>query len=349
MIHSIRLQNYRSYSDDSFEFEPGVTIIVGPNASGKTNLLEAILVLARGSSYRVSDEELIMFDQPWARVDGMVYDEDRTIKLVKEKPNKSFIIGGKDFRRLRHNHKLPVVLFEPNHLQLLNGQPDMRRQYLDDLLEQLKPSYGSLRLHYKRVLAQRNALLKHPPRDITQQLFVWNVRLCELGGAVATQRIELTRLLNEKLGTLYKAIAGVNTEVSVSYQSKLPPANYESSLFSRLESSFDTDLQRGFTTYGPHRDDLIVTFNGKTASTTASRGEIRTVLLAFKILELEMLEKSYGKKPMLLLDDVFSELDGHRRHALTDYLKKYQTFITTTDADLVGKQFVQSANLIALG
>ena len=129
MISAIRLQNFRSYKDDSFEFEPGVNIVVGPNASGKTNLLEAVLVLARGSSYRARDSELIKFDQPWARLDGNFEKNTRVVKL--EPPNKTFILDDKTYRRLNLDKTLPVVLFEPNHLQLMTRGPDQRRDYFD--------------------------------------------------------------------------------------------------------------------------------------------------------------------------------------------------------------------------
>jgi DNA replication and repair protein RecF len=243
---------------------------------------------------------------------------------------------------------MPVVLFEPNSLLLLNGQPDARRLYMDDLLEQLEPGFVATRKHYRRVLSHRNALLKHPPKDIEQQIFVWNVRLSELGGHIARERAKLVEQLNKKLNGLYQSIAKSKTKVAASYESQLPLENYETALLRKLESSLDKDILRGFTAVGPHRDDLVLSFNGTPASSIASRGETRTALLALKIFELGLLEEARGQKPLLLLDDVFSELDGKRRHALTDYLKNYQTFITTTDADLVLHKFVQSANLIAL-
>jgi DNA replication and repair protein RecF len=351
MLSSIRLQQFRSYNDDSFEFSPGVNIIVGPNASGKSNLLEAILVSASGGSYRASDSDLVMFEKPWARLDIELSDGNkRTVKIVKqgEKSNKSYIFDDKLFARLTHSHTLPAVLFEPNHLFLLIGQPEARRLYIDDLLEQLEPSFGTTRKHYRRVLSQRNTLLKRNPQDIEQQIFVWNIRLSELGGHIAGQRIKLINQLNDQIGYLYQSIAQTKTIVTAEYQSQLPFESYETSLLRKLEASLHTDIMRGFTAVGPHRDDLVLRFDGVPVAETASRGETRTALLALKVFELTTLEQVRGQKPVLLLDDVFSELDGKRRHALTDYLKNYQTFITTTDADLIIQNFAQSTNLIAL-
>jgi DNA replication and repair protein RecF len=351
LLNSIRLQDFRSYHDTSFEFKPGVNIIVGPNASGKSNLLEAVLVIARGFSYRGNDQDLVKFHAPWARLDASLKNEStRTVKLTKtdNKLSKTYVFDDKPFVRLTHNHTLPAVLFEPNDLLLLHGQPDKRRHYMDDILEQLKPRFGPARRHYKRILMQRNALLKHQPHDLEQQLFVWNVRLSELGGYIARERTELVARLNTKLASLYQDIAKASTEVIALYQSNLPEDSYESTMLRQLEASLPTDLLRGFTVVGPHRDDLILTFDGVPVAETASRGETRTALLALKVFELGLLEEVRDQKPLLLLDDVFSELDGKRRHALTDYLQKYQTFITTTDADIVGKRFTQTSNLIAL-
>jgi DNA replication and repair protein RecF len=350
MLSNIHLKQFRSYDDDSFEFSDSVNIIVGPNASGKSNLLEAILVIARGNSYRAAEGDLIGFKKPWARIDATVGDSKRSIKLINEnnKTTKSYLLDDKPFTRLAHHHTLPIVLFEPNNLLLLHGQPDVRRVYLDDLLEQLTPQFGSARRHYKRVLSQRNSLLKNRPRDVEQQLFVWNVRLSELGGYIASSRHTLVEDLNKQLGKIYKNIAKTKTEVVAAYESKLPIGNYETIMLQKLESSFEQDMLRGFTAVGPHRDDLVLYFDGVAAAETASRGETRTALLALKVFELSIIEQIRGQKPLLLLDDVFSELDGKRRHALTDYLQTYQTFITTTDADLVMKNFSQSTNLIAL-
>jgi len=350
MITDLRLQNFRSYKDESFELSPGVNIVVGPNASGKTNLLEAVLVLARGSSYRAADQELVRFNQPWARLDGHTEDSaTRTVKVVAEaggKTNKNFEMYGKAFKRLSLAHSLPVVLFEPNHLQLFVGGPERRRDYLDDLLEQTTPGYATIRRQYRRALAQRNSLLKQAGRASETQFFPWNIRLSQLAGQIARARSELVDGLNSELGSLYKKLSKSRAKVAASYEGRWAPAHYESHFLKKLESSLHDDQARGFTSTGPHREDLAVLFDGHAAQAAASRGEVRTVVLALKILELKLLEQARDTTPLLLLDDVFSELDGARRHALTDYLAPYQTFITTTDADVVLEYFTASCNII---
>jgi len=345
MITNLRLQQFRSYADASFEFGQGVNIIVGPNGSGKTNLLEAILVLALGTSYRVNDVDLLQFDTDWFRLDARLEPEDatRTIKFATiPRQTKTYDINGKPYQRLTLQHMLPVVLFEPNHLQLLHGAPQLRRDYLDDILEQTMPGYSVYRRNYRRTLAQRNALLKKTHQPSVQELFPWNLRLSELGATITRARAQLCDQVATKLSELYGEISQADTMVTITYQPKFSLETYETQLLGKLESHLHEDFVRGFTAYGPHREDFVVTFNGRPADEYASRGETRTALLALKIIELQLIEAVRDRTPLLLLDDVFSELDGARRRALTGFLQQYQTFLTTTDADVVVKHFTDS-------
>ncbi len=349
MITDIRLQHFRSYTDSSFTLDPSVNIIVGPNASGKTNLLEAVLVVARGGSYKAKDAELVGFESSWARIDAMTPTHLRVVKLKTEPTlSKVFEIDGHVLTRLHPSRMLPTVLFEPNHLLLFSGSPDLRRTFLDDLIEQTEPGFGHVRRHYRRVLAQRNSLLKKNPHDLHKQLFVWNVRLSELGGQIAKQRHTLVERFNTLVPDFYKQLAVRNNLVELAYSSRFQPGLYESQLLHKLEASAELDVLRGFTAYGPHRDDLAVTMDGHPLQDTASRGETRTLVLALKIIELQMIEAANETKPLLLLDDVFSELDAERRRALTAFVEPYQTFITTTDADSVQPYVGQDAHYITL-
>lgn len=350
MITDLRLQNFRSYRDESFELSPGVNIVVGPNASGKTNLLEAILVLARGQSYRAKDPELVKVGKPWCRVDADLSNSSkRTLKItVEPEASKVYELAGKPYKRLSLQNSMPVVLFEPNHLLLLGGSPERRRDYLDDLIEQTTPGYSTIRRQYKRALAQRNSLLKQTRGVSQSQVFPWDVRLSQLAGQIVRARAALTEIINKDIAKLYKQISGTKTKVTAMYQNRWPVESYETQMLKKLEGSFDDDHLRGFTSVGPHREDLEVLFDGRLAQLSASRGEARTAILALKIIELRIIDAARFQTPLLLLDDVFSELDGRRRHALTDYLAPYQTFITTTDADLIIKNFTQKSNVIAL-
>jgi DNA replication and repair protein RecF len=347
MISTIRLQHFRSYDDVTFKLDPGVNIIVGPNASGKTNLLEAVLVVARGSSYRAKDAELVQHNALWTRLDASLPDHERIVKIKLEPtPSKTFEMDEQIITRLHQSRTLPVVLFEPNHLMLLSGSPDLRRTFLDDLIEQTEAGYGATRRHYKRVLAQRNALLKKNPKGLAEQLFVWNVRLSELGGKMARERQALIKRFGSRVGELYGSLSGRGNKIELSYASQFPSESYETALLHKLESNLELDVLRGFTASGPHRDDLKVMIDGHEVSETASRGESRTIVLALKILELQLLEEIRGTKPILLLDDVFSELDAVRRQALTSFVADHQTFITTTDADIVADHFDGSNSIV---
>jgi DNA replication and repair protein RecF len=346
MITSLRLQNFRSYGDGSFEFSPGVNIVVGPNASGKTNLLEAVLVLARGGSYRARDAELIQFNKDWARLDGYFEKGVRSLKI--QPPDKTFIIDDKPFKRLNLDKTVPVVYFEPNHLQLITRGPEARRDYSDDLLERSRPHFKTLANNYRRTLAQRNALLKRGHHQASQQLFVWDVRLSELGSQIAAARQELIDDINQQLAKTYSKISKKRSKLELKYDSQFPAANYASRMLRKLESTVQSDFERGFTAYGPHREDFTFYLNGQPAGQTASRGETRSILLALKIYELGLIESARSQKPIFLLDDVFSELDGSRRRALVDSLKRHQTIITTTDAEAVLEYFSDTHNLIPL-
>jgi DNA replication and repair protein RecF len=350
MLTDLRLQNFRSYIDESFDLSPGVNIIVGPNASGKTNILEAVLVLARGKSYRAKDNELVRFDQPWARIDGhSEISGKRTVKLVAQPVvDKTFEIDGKLFKRLGMERSLPVVLFEPNHLRLLVGSPESRRDYIDDILEQTVPDFSTTRRQYKRALAQRNALLKQAAAT-NDQVFAWNLRLSQLAGIIVRSRQQLITAINKDIGPLYEQLSQTKDRLTLTYQARWPIGSYETHFLKKLETAFSIDQQRGFTGSGPHREDTFVLLGTHMAQETASRGESRTAVLALKIIELELIRAARDIMPILLLDDVFSELDGKRRRALTDYLVRYQTFITTTDADIVLKHFAERCNVIALG
>jgi DNA replication and repair protein RecF len=348
MIQSLHLQQFRSYTDDSFEFRSGVNIIVGPNASGKTNLLEALLVLSRGSSYRAHDMDLVAHNAPWARLDASLMGTERTLKLIKDPlPEKQYEIDGRIFKKLSLERTLPVVLFEPNHLLLLTGSPEKRREYLDELIAQTVGGYSTTVRAYRRTLAQRNSLLKsgHATAD---QLFPWNVRLSELGARLVRARQELVQRIDTQLAGLYCDISQATTQVSAAYATAAPSAQYETVMLHELEKRVRDDILRGFTSFGPHRDDLVVYFDDTPADEVASRGEVRTFVLCLKIIELQIIETARSITPLLLLDDVFSELDGARRKALTTHLQSYQTFITTTDADVVVHHFADHSNVILL-
>lgn len=349
MILNLRLQNYRSYEDKTFKFNPHTNIVVGPNAIGKTNLLEAILVSMAGKSYRSKDINLIAFNKSWARIEARDKNTTRTVKIQREKnPLKTFQINDREYKRLPFSLKLPVVLFEPNNLQILNGSPEGRRAYLDTFIEQMYQEYGPLLKKFLRALSQRNSLLKNPIRPSNNQLFPWNIRISQLGGQIVSERLSAINKINAILPIIYSKISGDKVKTSLEYISQLPLKDYETQYLKSLEATLEEDLRAGFTLLGPHRDDFVFMFDEHPSNTYASRGELRTAILSLKLSELEMYKNEIERSPVMLLDDVYSELDASRRKSLTDYLKDVQTFVTTTDADTLIDQLPKEHKLINL-
>ena len=236
-ISSLRLLDFRSYSDFAVELSPGVNIVVGPNASGKTNLMEAVLVVSGLKPYRASWVDLIAFHKQWTSVDCLMAEKSRSIKIKKEedKVDKYFVINSKQKKRLNLEDKLAVVLFEPENMRLLTDSPEYRRNFLDYILSQTIPSYSSVISSYKRVLAQRNHLLKNYNPKYSNQLFVWNIRLIEIAGEIVKNRIGLINDINEMLSDIYSEIAAEKQTVIVEYKSGLGLNDYKSNLLKSLE------------------------------------------------------------------------------------------------------------------
>lgn len=341
IIDSIRLQNFRNYKDSSFDLGPRVNLIVGPNAIGKTNLLESILVLASGSSYRAKDADLIKNDESWSRLDGLFSNDKRIVKIETDsaQTRKTFELGDKVHKRLGFDDRAPVVLFEPNHLNLITRGPEQRRDYIDELLAGSQRDARTIINKYRRALAQRNSLLKKHGQHSAGEIFVWNIRLSELGAQLALARSQLIDQINKVISKSYSSISGTSTIVELEYASHFPVEGYASKMITRLDKETELDFIRGFTAYGPHREDIIFKINQKPIAQIASRGEARSVVLALKIFELGLYEQARGAKPLFLLDDVFSELDSERRKSLVQALEGHQTILTTTDADEIKKYF----------
>jgi len=349
---SLTLHNFRSYGEYSVEFSTGVNIIVGPNGSGKTNMLEALYVLSHGTSFRGTDREMIAHAGDWFRLEAAHDGLQRTMTAQVDttgKLDKQFTLDGVKKARLMHAQRIPVVLFEPEHLRLLRASPTHRRDYLDTLLAKSQPDFTWLKHQFERVLLQRNNILKRrlPPAQRDDQLFVWDIKFAELAEQIVRRRQELVAHFAAHMSDVYSTIARRDHTVALTYESTVPGEDYRNNALKLLQANTQHDSDRGFTTVGPHRDELIVQLDGATAATSASRGEMRSLLLALKIIELRMLHEHFDGAPLLLLDDVFSELDASRRQALAQLAKDYQTLITTTDADAIVEHFLEGYHVIA--
>lgn len=346
MLQTLELTHFRSYASGLFEFDSGVNIIVGPNASGKTNLLEAIHVIATMSGFKSLDRDLVANGSQWSRLEALTDNGTRVVKLRRD-AGKAMELDGIVKKRLSTLTSLPIVVFEPEHMLLLSSEPERRRSYLDGILSATKPGYKQILVAYRRALSQRNRLLKSEYFS-ADQLFVWDIQLVEKAGVIVTERLKLIDRLRDSSAGYYQAISRSSDILELDYHSTLDTQQYGNSMLSYLRRHVDTDRQRGFTGAGPHRDDLLLTLKSTDARITASRGETRSIILSLKIAEMELLKELLERAPLLLLDDVFSELDGSRRKSLAEALASYQTFITTTDADVVSGHF-SGCHIIPIG
>lgn len=334
-LKTLKLSNFRSYSDQSLNFNPKITLIVGPNATGKTNILESLFVLATTKSFRAKDQDLIKTGEDFYRIEaGLGADSLALSYSAGAGGQKRAQLNGAGRPLRAHTGSLPAVLFEPNDLLLISGPPQRRRRYLDFVLTQTHDGYLTSLHSYGRALSQRNALLSNW-RGQEAELFAWDVKLTELAADIDTGRKELISFINERLEDLYQDIAGGREELGLVYKSAAEE-DYTENFMALLEQNRGRDIGAGFTTIGPHRDDFEIIFEGRAITNVASRGEMRSVVLALKLAELDYIERLKGYKPLFLLDDVFSELDAARRRHLIKTLGGYQTVITTTNADVSG-------------
>lgn len=329
-LTSLAVQNVRTHTQYSLSCEHKVTIITGPNGSGKTSLLEAIYIALQGSSFKSSDADILKFNTPWYRIDAVFDNETRVVKfdLSRTSGKKSFEIRGKTNYRLPFSSKYPVILFDPDELRLIHGSPARRRQFIDRFISQYDQEYSLSLRRYERALKQRNTALK---RGETSNIFVWDVALSKYGAYIIERRIELLQKIRPLLAATYKEIAHSDDEVHIGYSEKYT-GSIEQRLLSELHQSIERDGRLGYTSIGPHRHDILFTLNTAPAASIASRGETRTIVLALKFLEVDVVRDNTEKDPIILLDDVFSELDETRQKALMERFSSSQTIITSVTA-----------------
>ena len=344
-ISGLRVQHTRSHDDAQFAFPSRVSVITGRNGSGKTTLLEALHIALRGTSFRGSDSEFLARDHTWWRIDIKNTAGDvRTIKFdsSKQAGRKQFEVDTKKSYRMPINKKYPVILFEPDDLRLLNGSPSRRRDFIDTFIAQINPLYAAVVRKYERALKQRNTLLKgqYITRD---DVFVWDMAIAEYGAEMIRQRTQTIERINAELTNTYRSIAANGDVVTLHYSHTMIDG-IEQKLANELHAGFERDKLLGFTSTGPHRHDVVSLFNDSPAISVASRGEIRSIILALKFIEVDVAEEATGLSPIVLLDDVFAELDETRQQRLAEKCRGNQMFITSTNA-YTG---IDSAAVIAL-
>lgn len=341
-LSSLSLQNFRSYDKKTFQFCPETNLILGPNGSGKTNILEAIYFLSCGKSFRApSSSQLIHWDQPFTSVQGTVIKNDQSqlleVQLVSS-PNhpgytlRKFYLEKIIKPRKKFLNHLSVVVFQPEDIRLVTGSPTRRRDFLDDLFASIEWRYSSALAAYNKALKHRNELLDQIKlgRSQKNELFYWDQSLIKNSEIIHSYRTSFVKHTNQFFAT------HPNIEIQNLSLHYLPSLLFPQ----KLEQNFPSDLERGFTQAGIHRDDFsfknsIFTATDKNLAFWGSRGQQRLAVLAVRLAQINFFESVYHHRPLLLLDDIFSELDSEHRQLVTNVCHRYQTFFTAADEEIV--------------
>lgn len=335
IIQSVKLVNFRSHDEFLLQCNKKTSLLVGENGSGKTSVLEAIYEALRGKSFRATDEEILKRGTEFYRIELDFIDGTKTIVLY-DGQKKQFLVEDKKKMRLPKKNRYPIVLFLPEDLHLVATSPTKRRNYFDRVISEFNESYNNSLLKYEKALRQRNELLKKhkinedDSKVIDRDFFSWNILLAKYGLEIRNYRKQYLDKLNAEFNQVYHSIVENGDRVFLKlnlFGGEITEADY----FNRLENEFRRDLILGHTGFGIHRDDFIFLFNEKEADGTASRGELRSMILAMKFIEADLIFRETGKRPVVLLDDVFSELDNVRQKSLVKNFKDNQVIITSVD------------------
>ncbi len=336
-IDKLELVNFRNYTNSIINFEDGVNFIVGKNAQGKTNMLESLYLLSVGKSPKNSKEkQLIKFEQDKAKieVEFVTTAGNKNIKMFLDKSNKKAIkINNLNILKLTELVGiLSVVYFSPDEMKLIKEVPEDRRNFLDVSISQFDKPYLYNLLRYDKILKQRNAILKslNSTKTKIEQLNLFTPQLIEIAEKIIEKRIEFIDKLKIFAKNIHKEITlDENLDIEYSYK-KSDEISVSKDLQNQFDKSLIKELELGYTCVGPHRDDIIFKINGLDCRQFASQGQQRTVALVVKLSLMEVIKQEIGEFPVLLLDDVLSELDDERQNRLLNLTKQYQTLITCT-------------------
>ena len=339
-VKKLKLSGFRNYKSEEFEFLPDTNILYGNNAQGKTNALEALYLFSIGKSFRTQqDRELMNFGESFTKLSVEYEDKVRTNEIeisIRRDRKKQIKINDVPISKMGDLiGKFCVILFSPDELNLTKGSPNARRRFLDIALSQMRPRYYHILRRYNKVLDQRNNLIKKlrfaQNAAAKDTLFVWNEKLSEYGMAIIDYRKQFVEKLYEYAKQIHGEISG--EEFEIRYKSAF---NTIEEFKEKLDSNIEREIEQGFTMYGPHRDDIEILTEGKDIKTYGSQGQHRSAVLALKLAQADMVFDDMGEYPVLLLDDIMSELDSVRRAYLVGKIKNKQVIITCTDADEVG-------------
>jgi DNA replication and repair protein RecF len=332
VVQRLRLRDFRTYASQEVALGPGLTVVHGRNGAGKTNLLEGLYFGCTGRSCRTSNErEVVRFDAQAARVEVVTDAATLAVGFQPGQP-KRFTVDGAPVEKLSEAPGRPLVaVFLPDRLELIKGAPALRRAHIDQVVAALWPARVGTRRSYAQALAQRNALIARirSGRAGREALPAWDAELALHGVALRDDRTRVAELLQEPFARIATEL-GLNGQGELRYRPRTK-AETADAFAAELAERIDSDLDRGFTGHGPHRDDLVLLRDGRELRSYGSQGEQRIALLALLLAERAVLAEERGTPPLLLLDDVMSELDADRRALLVERLRDGQALITTTE------------------
>lgn len=333
IIKSIELADYRNYGSLIVKFDKGTNILFGDNAQGKTNILEAIFVAATTKSHRGSkDREIIGFEKEEAHIRTYLEKENVETRVdmhLRKNKSKGIAIDGQKIKKAAELMGLcNVVFFSPEDLGIIKNGPSDRRRFVDMELCQLDGMYLYNLNHYNRIINQRNKLLKDMfmAPDLKETLGIWDMQLVSFGSRIIERRTLFVEQLNEIIYGIHKKLSGDKEELQVCYEPDVKTEDFEG----KLRNVQDRDIRAKMTSAGPHRDDFSFLVGGVDIRKYGSQGQQRTAALSLKLAEIELVKKITGDNPVLLLDDVLSELDSNRQNYLLDSIGEIQTIITCT-------------------
>lgn len=346
-IKKLNLKNFRNYCDESIDFSDGMNVLYGRNAQGKTNCAEAVYYLCTGTSPRSKREkQLIKHGEEYAEISAIAEGRYGNIEIyakIFENGREMRLNGNKIARNADVLGNLFSVFFSPHELRLIQDGPDERRRFLNVSISQLSRPYYVALARYNKILEQRNNLLKEKDLDaVYDSLPVWDEQLCKYAAIIAIKRAEYLDMLSPLAKSAHAFLTDGGEELSISPGRKYRGSEEEirSRLYSELSENYERDIRLGFTGSGPHRDDMDIAIDGADAKTFASQGQMRTAALAVKLAEVGIFKELSGEYPVLVLDDVMSELDLPRRKKLVERTVGLQTILTCTHAErvLYGKE-----------
>ena len=346
-IKKINLKNFRNYENESVNFSEGLNVLFGRNAQGKTNCAEAVFYLCTGTSPRCRrDKQLIRHGCDFAEISALAegrYGEIEISARITENGREGRVNGSKITKNADILGNIYSVFFSPHELRLIQDGPDERRRFLNVSISQLSKPYYVALMRYNKILEQRNNLLKN--RDVSlvyETLPVWDEQLCKYAAVIAFKRAEFASMLSPIAKSIHAELTDGAEQLEISPEKKYKGDEKQLAerLFNELSANYERDVRLGYTGSGPHRDDLDILINGTDAKTFASQGQTRTAALSVKLSEVEIFKRLSGEYPVLILDDVMSELDLPRRKKLAARTQGLQTILTCTHAErvLYGKE-----------